>query len=711
MERKLSGFIAIALLALAAGCIKETYDIDKLSKEAQLTPGLGVSVLKGSITLSDVIEKNDTITFDGDTVYVSHDGVVTFIFRKDSIISFNLEDYYNIEDMLSHSDTFEVGELELSAFQGTISYTLGQISNYFSPALKAQFALLDGATANFPPFPSVSLGEINFNAFSNFEYATFSEGFIDIRVTNDLPAPLSGAVIRLYNTSDHSQINGDVAIPVINPGESVTESINLAGLTVTNQLTAAVSLAGSPGTSTPVLIDLDENKIEVRVSGRDLIVESGRVIIPVQDILSLDEKDTVSVDPGEEIQISMIKTNTGSISYNVNAMSPVKATLSITLPTSDRDGIPITENIIINPNAAISGNISIANSTIDLGAVAEQPYNKLPIEYGIEVSSDGQMVDFNSSDEVRLELEILDPGLDYVKGYFGQYGDTIDADTIDLEIEEILSNITGSFLISSPSVKLSYSNSFAIPVEIDLDAVGYRGEDTVDIDLDPVTLSYPAAPAERDKAGVFAVDKNNSQFPQLISMPPEKIRFGGSAVMNPDGNTGTRDNYIFGDSRFLGDLEVEVPVELRLNNLQFKDTVDNPLEKDDFSDSPLDPEDIEQLKILLNIENGFPFGIALTVSLYNSVNNTILSTISAPGLLEPAPVDANGKVTAPASCETEIEITSEFWDSIYDADSLIFSITLVTTDGGTKDVKIYSDYSFDYKAALFIKPELKFKFD
>jgi len=194
-------------------------------------------------------------------------------------------------------------------------------------------------------------------------------------------------------------------------------------------------------------------------------------------------------------------------------------------------------------------------------------------------------------------------------------------------------------------------------------------------------------------------------------MPPEKIRFGGSAVMNPDGNTGARDNYIFNDSRFLGNLEIEVPVELRLSNLQFADTVDNPIKEDDFSDSPLDPENIEELKIFFNIENGFPLGISLNVSLYDSVSNTVLNTISAPGILEPATVDSNGHVTGPVQCTTEIDVTREFWNSIYNADKLIISITLITTDYETKDVKIYSDYYLNYKAALFVKPDLKFSFE
>jgi hypothetical protein len=447
------------------------------------------------------------------------------------------------------------------------------------------------------------------------------------------------------------------------------------------------------------------------MAARDMKIMSGMVLIPSQEIISINETDTINFDPGEDIQIDEIKILTGNLTYNINAMVPIAASLSITLPTSLQDGDTITKTIEVEPNSIINDSISLDNSVINLGTFASQPYNMLPVNYSVEASSAGVMVEFNSTDEVSVKFDIHNPKIDYVKGYFGQYGDTIEADTIDLEIEDILSNISGTYLISSPSVKLSYSNSFAIPVEIDLNAVGYKEEDSVDIDLDPVTLSYPSAPAERDKEGVFTVDKNNSHLPEIISMPPDKIRFGGSAVMNPDGNTGTRDNYIFGDSRFLGDLEVEVPVELRLNNLHFADTVDNPLHDEDFSDSPIDPEDIESLKILLDIDNGFPLGISLSVSLYDSTANTVRSTLNAADILEPAPVDANGRVSGPAECTTEIELTNDFWKWIKDADKIIFSITLVTTDGGTKDVKIYSDYTLDYKAALFVKPDLKFSFD
>jgi hypothetical protein len=332
----------------------------------------------------------------------------------------------------------------------------------------------------------------------------------------------------------------------------------------------------------------------------------------------------------------------------------------------------------------------------------------LPVEYLIEVSSNNEVITFNSADEINLDLELLNPDFDYVKGYFGQQTELIDPGTIDLDIKEILDHISGSFLISSPTIKLNYSNSFAVPIEIDLNAVGQKMAETVDLDLNPFTLNFPAAPAERDIDDVFTIDKDNSALPELVSMPPEEIRYSGSTVMNPLGNDGSRDNYIFGDSRFVGSLELEVPMELRINNLQFTDTVDNFMQNDNpDEESPVNPEDFEFLRIDIDAENRFPLGVSLSLILYDSATHVNKCTIDATDILEPAPVDINGKVTEPKECSTSIEITREFWNSINVADKIIFKFTLVTTDGGSKDVKIYSDYKIDFKAAIVLKPDVK----
>jgi hypothetical protein len=696
--------ILISFLTVT-GCIKETYDMDKLSKRAHLSPTLAVSAVNEDISFSDLIKPSDTVVFD-------EDNFVRLVFR-DTVINEKMEDYYDLNDMVSFNKIYQMGNMNIAPFSGTIRYTLDQISQRLSPALRAQFLVLDGTTSIFPSFPGASMTELVYSSFSTFEYAIMSEGSIDISVKNNLSAPISGISVRLYNTSGHTSVGGEALISLVNPGQTGTTSINIANATIRNSVTAAV-IIGSPGTgTTPVPIDLDVNNVEVSIKGRDLWVKSGRAIVPAQNISALgdDNIDTVTFDPGSGVEVTLIKVIKGNISYSVRVGSQLTSTASLEFPTALRNGSPITESVTVNPNSTFNGNISVDNSIIDLSTIATTPYNMVLVEHNITVSSQNIMINFNSTDEVEIDLKLLNPEFDYVKGYFGQETRTFNPDTIDLGINDILDKISGDLLFSRPSVKINYANSFAIPVEINLKGTGYKADETVDLGLDPFNISYPAAPGERDKEGVFIIDKTNSSLPALVSMPPEMIRISGSAKMNPLGNSGSRDNYIFGDSRLFGSLEVEIPLEFRIIDLQFADTVDNFMRNEEIGgDSPAYPEDFEFLRIDIKAENGFPVGVSLSIILYDSGTKLNRKTIEAEDILEPAPVDNNGRVTEPKVSATSIDIKRDFWTSVNSADKVIFKFSMKTTGDGSRDVKIYSDYKIGYKASLVLKPDIKLNF-
>ena len=525
MTRKALVLISLAAMLMTGGCIKETYNMDTLSKKAHLSPILAIAAVRGDVSISDLKNiPNDTVIFD-------EDNFIRIVYSKDSVIDFSINDYEDFQTLAEfHLD-------EVYAVAGT--------------------------------------------------------------------------------------------------------SVNI--------------------------------------------------------------KDTVTFDIGNDIEIEKIVINTGAVNYSVRSTSLVAANFEMILPTVLRGGSPVTKTINVPAGGTVTGSVSIDNTDVDLSKDPKMKYNRLPVEYSATPVSGS----FGLLDLMYIRVDIPSPDFNYAKGYFGQQTKTLDEDTLDLEIEEILDHISGEFLLSSPSIKLNYSNSFAIPAEVDLKATGYKKTETVPLGLEPFTLSYPAAPSERDKSASFTVDKNNSDLPGLVSMPPEKVRFYGSATMNPDGNDGSRNNYLFGDSRFIGNLEIEVPLEFSINNLQFTDTTDNFLEMEEDSDTPVNTEDFEFLRIDIDAENGFPLGVSLSMILYDSLTAQNIYTVNAEDILEPAAVDANGHVTEPKSCSTKIEIDREFWSSVNDADKIIFSFTLVTTDGGTKDVKIYSDYRIDFKAALVLKPDIK----
>ncbi|MCX6332788.1 MAG: hypothetical protein NT092_00605 [Bacteroidia bacterium] len=667
MARKLLILISLAATLAITGCIKE-YNMDTLLGNGHLSPTFGISAIRGNISLSDIKSiPNDTVIFD-------EDKFIRFVYRKDSVIEFKMSEYYDLNDMVSFNESYAIGEISLAPFSGSI-------------------------------FPITTAGEIPFPVFNNFENATLSQGALDITVKNNTTAVINNITITIYNNSPRQQLGNPAVISAINPGKTGTSSINLADLTIIrNHTSAAFVISGGPG------MTLNGSNLEISMTGRDMKVKSGRIIIPAQMLPSLkdDHIDTVELDPGDDVEITLIKMTAGKLSYTINNSTPLKSTISLTLLTGKIGNDTISELFTINPGLPLSGNISLDNSTINLGSVASHPYNMLPVEYLIEISSQNNLVNFRSTDEISLDLSLLNPNFDYVKGYFGKKTETIEEDNIDLKIEETLNKITGEFLFSNPSITLNYKNSFALPIKIDLQAKGYRKTKTQSLNLAPFFFRYPAAPVERDKDTLFTINSINSDLAELVSMPPEKIIYSGSAVMNPNGNNGKRDNYIFGDSRFIGDLEIEVPLEFSLNNIQFTHTTKNFLQTSDSSDSPIRPEDFQFMRIDLDAENGFPLGVSVSMILYDTLTSQNVDTLNSISILEPAEVDANGRVTQPKSCSTKIEIDRKFWSSIDVADKIIFCFTLNTTDGGTKNVKIYSDYGIDFKATLVLKPDIKF---
>ncbi len=524
MRRK-AVFIVLFTFLVLTSCVKESYDMDKLSGEVALNPSIVLSAVKGEVTLSDLVEPNDTIIFDNE--------LLKLVFREDSVINYGVTDFYT-------------------------------------------------------PFPVVS-----------FEKTT-----------------------------------------------------------------------------------------------------------PIASISVNDIRDTLKIDPGDDIKIKTMKVSAGQANYTITSWCSFDIVIDILAPSIDDGGSPLSESINIPAGSVVNGTIDMEGVMVGFDSDPSMPYNRLPLKYDITVVSASPWYD--PSDSVRVFFEMDEPEFDYATGYFGYHAEESEKDTIDLEMEDFFSKLTGSVYLTSPSITVNYKNSFGLPMRINTEVKGINDEQEISLDRDPVDIDYPSSVDIREVNSSFSIDKNNSSLPDLISMLPYKIEFYGSASINPGGET--MDNIVFGDSRFLADIEVEVPVEFRIANLQLSDTTDNFLRNDDpEEDNPLDM--LEELMFSLYVENGFPLGASVMIELYDSTSMTVLESLSTSELLSAAPVDANGRVTAPATGNVDIEFTPDFLDATQEADKIIFTFTLSTTDNGTRDVSIYSDYGIVFKAAVKVKAGVNLNFN
>jgi hypothetical protein len=278
----------------------------------------------------------------------------------------------------------------------------------------------------------------------------------------------------------------------------------------------------------------------------------------------------------------------------------------------------------------------------------------------------------------------------------------VEPDEFDFGFEDILKHISGEIYFADPSITFNYSNAFTAPLEINMNLTGIKGDDS--LHMDPVTFSPVSSGVPGQiVTGSYTIDKSNSSLPELISFLPEKIIYSGNALLTEAVKSGGETQVNLETEKLSGSFELEIPMQFRMNNLQFADTTDNFLKSDD-DDDPLKPEDFELLRVNVSADNGFPLGISLSMSLYDSQNQKILKTVNATDLLAPASVDSEGKSTSSSLTETKIEFTKDFFDSVNKADNIIFLFKAVTSGGGSKDVKIYSDYRINFKASLVVKP-------
>jgi hypothetical protein len=360
--------------------------------------------------------------------------------------------------------------------------------------------------------------------------------------------------------------------------------------------------------------------------------------------------------------------------------------------------------------AAIKGDISLSDMVSSNDTIVFDQDNFVRLIFKEDSLIDLALSDFSAlkNKSGLYERELVLPETDYRKATLSQLVATIEADSIDLEIEDILSNISGDVHIANPILRLNYTNSFLNPVQITFLATGIRAGTTVDLNLAPFTLSYPADEIEHQVSDVYIIDKNNSALSDLISLLPEKVYFSGSALLDVPVGKSLKDEPVIDSDHLYGSLEIEVPLDLSLSNFEFADTVDNFLDDAFESDSDFDWDDFELFKVDFKVKNGFPMGVSLTMGLYDSLNMQIISSVDASDILDPAPVDGNGKASGTAETTTSIEFTKEFFSSIKLADKIIFKFTLNTTGNGSTDVKIYSDYRIDFNASLVMKADINF---
>ena len=692
----------ISVYFLFSSC-KKDLDLNKFN-EISLSPEYAVPLAVIDLEMNDLLKEDSSIIYD-------NTGLIHFVFKDDTIASFPVDSFVKLPELAPVAANSKLGTVSIDNTSTSDLTTLADMAQNFNTATKNALNAANGTVTIFPAI-SDNNSSITTLPFSNnsFSSITLAQGFLIMNFKNRLPVTIDVVRINLFNMVPFQSLIGQLVFNNIPPGGNKKDSINLTGATLSNSIGYSLPQFRSFASQSPVLVNLNDS-IVVDATTSNLKSASGYAVFPNTTV----NPQTINIDIKADdptAKITSASFYSGSINYSLASTIQEKLVLKLTLPGATKNGAPFAPiNIEVN-NEIKNGVIDIGGVKMDLTQDNTQPYNKLKVLIEPTLVSSGQLKLFDSSDFVNANFTFNNFQFDVIEGNLGKKPIPIDASEINVDM---LKDFDQGFNLDDPKLKIITNNSIGIPITVALDVNGISGKGvTQKLNGPAFTIPYPTTQTQGNVNGTFVFDKTNSELPKLISLPPTKVAFGGSAQPDTTGAFNRNNDFIKRNTGITVGFEMDLPFSLKTSDFTLSDTMNNPF-FDVRTDGSLgnfllgkdfDSSNVDFLDLIVKMDNGIPFDGNLFM-FFADKDGIIKDSITTPKFIQSAIPDANGRTIKNTVTVNSIRLTGQNLAAIQrnNLSKMIFKFQISTYANGTQAVKIYSDY----KSKIGLSAKIKLK--
>jgi hypothetical protein len=412
-----------------------------------------------------------------------------------------------------------------------------------------------------------------------------------------------------------------------------------------------------------------------------------------------------------DAEIDSIWFDLGSLGLSAISTFDHAITLNFTLPTVKKDGAPFSKSISLQPYGDEFPDIGEDGESELIGYHADMTqtalgYNEIPININLVIRHAGG----NNTGQLNVGFNVNNPDHEAMFGYFGHTTLIFESGKINMELFDLGDNwALEDFWFEDPKFKAYYTNSYGIPTNFyfdsvvahstyydqDYDILSYGGGLPVD-SLDPFDMSYPTEFGASIEDSII-LDRTNSNIREVIQQRPAWIKFIAHAFTNPGGSSGHH-NFVWDNSKFRADVEIELPIWGYIDRFHGIDTIDL-----DIAEEFDDPEVIKRLLIRLNIDNGLPIFVEAQAYFLDENYAIIDSVIQVDDirLIESAEIDNDGKVISKTFKTIDLEMTGIRLENIMNTKYLLFKTSASTTNAiNDEKIKIYPEYEVGFDVAM-----------
>ncbi len=424
--------------------------------------------------------------------------------------------------------------------------------------------------------------------------------------------------------------------------------------------------------------------------------------------ITLPYSQTVTFDSGVNgPKIDSVTFKTGSLALAFSSDIKYSGQIKIMIPNAKKNGAGFSKIIPFTYTGTVP---VLSNATYDLAGYnfdmtnGGTAFNEFPVNFEVTLSGSGAPI--LSSEMITLTQSLSNMTFGKIFGDIGQMSLTPGADSVDISIfKNVLG--AGTFSLYDPRIKFIISNSYGVPINATISQFDGFTPPSTTYAITGAPNPLPILSPNFSQIGQvltdsFTLNNTNSTFASVINNTPQYLIYQLASQTNPAGGS-THNNFVLDTSSLKTDMEVELPLWGTATNFVLQDTIP-------FEFSNTIPNEVESALVRTFNSNGFPFDVDLQIYFVDSLYTKLDSLVSPNQLILKSGIvnTATGKVTSPTSTIFDATLTKTRLENMKPSKFLLIKAIANTTNGGTTNVKIYSDYNIDVKLGLQVQVHAKF---
>ncbi len=670
--------------------------LSSCGKKVSWNSEIALPLARGELLVSDIVP---------DSVRQTRADSSVWLVLSDELFAIHLaRDYFKVPDTALRENV-SLDSLRIPNRTMYYPITLGAIARSDQSGTGALIIALNGNTAPIPPFNSLSATDLPVDATELFKSADVRSGWMDLRIKNGLPVPITNLDFSMKNAGDGVVIVSD-QISRINPGESILLSYDLSGKKLEGRILVDINNISSPGSNNvPVPIDTSD-ALELTMTVRDLELNAAEAVFPAQNLVNV-AKEIVYNMNGPEFTFMAIRSG----KLIITAFNTINDSLYINyrIPNAnDPDGVQLNELAVVAPGTATSASyidveIPLDGYSIDLRGKAYNRVNTFYNELAVRIDSTGKLIYISLLDSVSILYGLKDIVPDYVEGYFGQQHISYNIENRELNIFKYLEG--GTLDLEGVALNIRIENEVGADSRILVKRIRTQSVAGDFVELQAPFIGTPQDiprafknPFRRGESS-FALNEQNSNVKEMIESLPRYLDMDLEVDINPDGNRLLYQDFASYGSTFKVYADLEMPLSGIARGLRLSGNLNFNLPSEE------ELANVESVQISSRIGNGFPLTAAVQAYIYRG-GVLIDSLFDRRQQIRAAAID---ELTCRAGKKEVTELVSEIgasqFENLKTADELIFKSWLNTSDlpaNCGSHVRIYDTYSIDVKMGLTI---------